>query len=245
MKRTLRQLVILIPLLFLAGGVAAYTSPTSAPTGNNTNEPIEVSAASQVKPAGLGVNAFLDQGDGWFQGQTFVNGIIRGGSAIDANPDSQVYVGTDDNKASLSLNNTLTNTGTVQSNSLVSTSGSTSEVCADASGTLVLCSGVVSQPTVTISASYGQTLFATGIAGFTQSAPTNTTYTGTHTAFTAPIQVQVTLGPSAPPQAGLVLEVNNVRRYCDVVTKTTTANFPSTAFRQDDSITIASVSSGC
>ncbi|MDE2030638.1 MAG: hypothetical protein KGI58_00005, partial [Patescibacteria group bacterium] len=112
-------------------------------------------------------------------------------------------------------------------------------VCVDPNGKLVLCNAPGS---VTVSASYNQSLAVSGIAGYTQS-PTplisgNTT-TGTHSAFTGSITVTVG-GSSIAPGAQVGLSVNGSQVSCYNAASPKTITFSSRSYALSDSILVDS-----
>ena len=82
MKKYLRsQLMLIVPLLFVAGISAAaftYTGPSSAPSAGNTEAPLDISTNDQVKNGGLSVNEFHVSGNSYFDQDSAFSGHIFG-----------------------------------------------------------------------------------------------------------------------------------------------------------------------
>ena len=72
MQKTITKTLILTAVLVTALGVnylfAAWTGPTQAPTGGNTNTPVHIGTTDQVKSGGLSVDALSVFGSQYVQG---------------------------------------------------------------------------------------------------------------------------------------------------------------------------------
>src|ERR1700744_5978848 len=88
MKQHLKKLLILIPLVFVAGAAfAAYSfvGPTAAPTSNNTDAPLDISSTNQIKNGGLAVGTFQARSGSDFAQQSQFTGLVNGGTAGSTN----------------------------------------------------------------------------------------------------------------------------------------------------------------
>ncbi|MES2224661.1 MAG: hypothetical protein V4478_01600 [Patescibacteria group bacterium] len=138
MKKKLLQLLVLAPaLLLVAGLAAAYTPPVSLPPQGNTDAPLDIGTANQIKDGDLGVAAFEARGNAYLAKDVFFNGMIRGGTPADK--DSAVAFGGAANKVSVLVNGTASIIGHYQSDTLKTPSGNKEPVCADANGVFYLC----------------------------------------------------------------------------------------------------------
>lgn len=146
MKNHFKKFLIIIPLLLVAGGTfAAYTfvGPTAAPTSNNTDGPLDISATDQIKNGGLSVNTFQSRTGSDFLQQTTFTGLVNGGTV--AAGTSSIPFGTSANKASIKETGNATIAGNYQSDSL-KTGGGVKPLCANATGTFYIC-GTTTVPT--------------------------------------------------------------------------------------------------
>jgi hypothetical protein len=141
MKKNFSQLLILIPLLFIAGGAFAaysYVGPTSAPTGNNTDIPLDVSSSTQIKNGGLSVNAFQVQNSAYFDQGSIFSGMIRGDSQAVPTSNTTIYLGTSSNPTAVAVAGSMFASGTYQSDAL-KTGGAQKPLCANTTGTFYFC----------------------------------------------------------------------------------------------------------
>lgn len=139
MKNHLKQFLIVIPLLLIAGAsFAAYTftGPTAAPTANNTEAPLDITGTDQVKNGGLSVNTFQSRSAADFAQQVTFKGLVNGGTVTKAA--STISFGDSSHKVSVNNTGNATVAGTLQSDSL-KTGGGNKPVCADADGTIYIC----------------------------------------------------------------------------------------------------------
>lgn len=146
MKKYLAQLIILVSLLFAAGAaMAAYSfiGPTAAPTGNNTDAPLDISASNQIKHGGLAVNAFQAVSGSDFVQQASFAGLVNGGRSNTSN--STIIVGTPSQATSVTDLGNATVAGEYQSNAL-QTGGGTQPLCADQNGNFYICGASVTPP---------------------------------------------------------------------------------------------------
>ncbi|MDB5254872.1 MAG: hypothetical protein JWL92_248 [Candidatus Nomurabacteria bacterium] len=137
MKKDLSQLLILIPLLFIAGVSFAaydYVGPACAPPGCNTDVPLDGSASSQVKNGGLSVNAFYVPGNAYFDQNSYVAGAIFGPVATN----NTVVVGTSAAPTGVANTGNIFISGQYQSETL-KTGGGKKPLCADTNGTFYIC----------------------------------------------------------------------------------------------------------
>ncbi|GEM_PF-2334463 len=137
MKKGLSQLLILIPLLFVAGvsfAAYSYVGPTCAPEGCNTDAPLDGTASVQVKNGGLSVSAFYVPGNAYFDQNSYVGGAIFGPTTTN----NTVIVGTSAAPASVVNTGNIFISGQYQSNTL-KTGGGKKPLCTDANGTLYIC----------------------------------------------------------------------------------------------------------
>ncbi|MDB5188780.1 MAG: hypothetical protein JWM92_378 [Candidatus Nomurabacteria bacterium] len=139
MKHHFKKLLILIPLVFIGGlALAAYsfTAPTSGPSANNTDSPLDTSSTDQIKNGNLAVNTFQSAAGAYFAQQVSLTGMVRGGTPSDAS--STVSFGDSGHAVSVSNIGNTGIAGNYQSDSL-KTSGGTKPLCADTHGTLYIC----------------------------------------------------------------------------------------------------------
>jgi hypothetical protein len=137
MKKDLSQLLVLVPLLFIAGVSFAsynYVGPTCAPEVCNTDAPLDGSASAQVKNGGLSVNAFYVPGNAYFDQNSYVGGAMFGSAAAN----DTVIVGTSGLPTSVVATGNIFISGQYQSNTL-KTGGGKKPLCTDANGTLYIC----------------------------------------------------------------------------------------------------------
>ncbi|MEO5646358.1 MAG: hypothetical protein ABIO57_01140 [Candidatus Paceibacterota bacterium] len=152
MKKNLSQLLLLIPMLiFSAGLTAAYTPPVATPPQDNTDAPLDVGTADQVKDGDLAVTTFEARGNAYLAKDTFFNGMVRGDTPADK--DSTVTFGGSANNVSVAINGTAAILGHYQSDSLKTPSGNKEPLCANATGTFYLC-GSTATPATTQSKVY-------------------------------------------------------------------------------------------
>lgn len=147
LKDNLKKMLILVPLVLIAtGAYAAYSfvGPTTTPTGNNTDAPIDISASNQVKNGDFGVKAFQVVGGAQFSQQTQLTGLVNGGTTSTAT--STITFGNSTDKTSINNTGSAAITGYYQSDSL-KTGGSLKPLCADQNGTFYICgTSVASNP---------------------------------------------------------------------------------------------------
>ena len=183
MKKHLKQLLLILPLILVAGAsFAAYTfvGPTGAPTTNNTDGPLDISSTNQIKTGGLAVNTFQSRTGADFKQQSTFTGLVNGGTA--AGTTSTITFGTTANKTSVSNIGNTAIVGSFQSDSL-KTGGGSKPLCADANGVFYICGAGSGAPTninpiymrvAAILSETGETLY-----GVTLSEPTNAPVTAT------------------------------------------------------------------
>lgn len=216
---------------------AQWQGPTATPPGNNTPPPVNVGTVGQVKPGGLSVNELSAYGASWFdQGVSFKGAI--GGVTPGSTPGSIT-------SAPLRVSSYII-VDPLSGTKISTTSGGERPLCVDSTGKIIVCFVVVPGEVV-VSPSYNHYLRVTGISGFDQPTATNTTYTGTHTAFTGAINVTISGSvASFPPRTSVALYKNGVRIDCSPIidntffTSGTTITFSTHSFATEDSIRISS-----
>lgn len=144
MKHILKKLIYLIPLLFVAGMVGAYSDPSAGAPNSNTAGPITISAIDQIKPGPLTVGTFQARGNGWLQQSSFASGLVRGGLPADVNStlvfgDDTIDIGGNSvpHNTNLDFSKNVSVAGTIQSDSL--RGNGESRVCADVNGKFYRC----------------------------------------------------------------------------------------------------------
>ena len=125
--------IVLCTAIFAHG----YTNPTvSAPGDNSEQEPISIDGSYGIKSGGLSVGTFQARDNAWLAQDVFFGGMLRGGVASDTS--STIEFGNGSERiVSVDQTGSLQVDGAIQSPQLQS-SGS-ELVCADASGTLIIC----------------------------------------------------------------------------------------------------------
>jgi hypothetical protein len=150
MKKHLRQLLIILPLLLVATGVFAaysFTGPSSNPTSNNTDGPLDISATDQIKNGGLSVNTFYSENGSDLKQQSSFAGLVNGGTASEGS--STIQFGNSSDQTSVDLSGNASVKGTLQSDSLATPDGKTDTLCADANGNFYVCSTGPTTPSQT------------------------------------------------------------------------------------------------
>jgi hypothetical protein len=145
MKKHLKKLFILIPLIFVAGATFAaysFTGPTAPPSANNTDGPLIDTSLNQVKNGGLSVNAFAAAKNSFFNQDVIFTGTVFGGTPAAAGP---VAFGNTTNKVSVAITGSQSITGTYQSDTL-KTGGGEKPLCADENGTFYICGTTKTAP---------------------------------------------------------------------------------------------------
>jgi len=117
----------------------AYKNPTVAPTGNN-NEivPIYINATPQVKTGNLSVYAFEARANALLSQKTFFVGAIEGGGVGGTNT-STVTVGESGHGANALVTGSVSVDGTIESKTLTHSDTTLKKICADSTGTFILC----------------------------------------------------------------------------------------------------------
>ena len=205
MKNHLKQFLIIIPLLLIAGvSFAAYSfvapntppgcaSGTTAgtPPNCNTDSPLDISATDQVKDGGLSVNTFQSRTGSDFVQQTAFTGLVNGGTNTVTS--STIPFGTTAKKVSISQSGNTKIVGTYQSDSL-KTGGGSKPLCASTDGTFYIC-GAAAAPTnpnpIYVSAT--MQLFGAGMSG---------TEAGAHLSEATNAPVTVTIAASSAASGG-------------------------------------------
>jgi hypothetical protein len=143
-KKQLLQLILCaLALVFIATMTHAYSIPLGSQAGAiNTDMPINVGSADQVKSGGLTVGTFQAQGNSYFAQTVLFNGLIRGGSTAAAKP---VAFGGPANKVDVLFTGGVAIDGTYQSDTL-KTGGGKKPLCADGNGTLYICGATPPTP---------------------------------------------------------------------------------------------------
>ena len=116
---------------------SVWFGPTDTPPGDNVSAPINAGAIDQVKVEGLSVNGFIAKQDAKFKDEVFVADSIQGGSPVDTDTISTVYVGDATKPVRITANGKLGADGYIRSTPLAN--NERKEICADSSGTLVIC----------------------------------------------------------------------------------------------------------
>jgi hypothetical protein len=140
MKKQLLQIIGLSLFAVLIASVAsAYTPPSAAAPAGNTDGPLTVGSANQIKAGGLTVGTFQARENAYFDKNVLFNGLIRGGTPNAAAP---VKIGDSAAKTSVALSGTMNIDGYYQSDSL-KTGGGKKPLCSDDNGVLYICGGTV------------------------------------------------------------------------------------------------------
>ncbi|MEO5646360.1 MAG: hypothetical protein ABIO57_01150 [Candidatus Paceibacterota bacterium] len=116
-----------------------YTDPSGAAPGGNTATPLNV-GGDQAKAGGLGVNAFVASQNAQFDKQAILGGTLF---ADIGNPGAIPFGGTDlagiVHTVDLAISGAFSNTLAIKSSLLANSTSST--ICADGNGVVVLCDG--------------------------------------------------------------------------------------------------------
>lgn len=137
----LKALALGIILAAAVGSVyaATWTQPTASAPSNNVPTPLHT-GDSQVKNGGLSVGSFAAYDNSLFDQKVYFKGIIRGGTPDQTN--SQVTIGDADAVTHAAIAGNVTTTDFLQNEAMANPSGT--NLCADASGNVVLCTGTAS-----------------------------------------------------------------------------------------------------
>ncbi len=122
---------------------AAGTLPT--PPDGNTPAPLNVGILDQIKTGGLAVDAFVANANAEMDGNTYFDGVLH---SADANGTINFGDSTKNSAVSLAINGWFTdNNGTMKSAPLAN--NTMNPICADETGTIVLCTGSAATITTT------------------------------------------------------------------------------------------------
>jgi hypothetical protein len=130
--------------LVLAVAVGSIHAQTTTPPGGNIDAPLHT-GPSQIKDGGLSVNAFAAYQDASFNQQVFFNGAVFGGQPGAGS--STVSIGDANAPANIAADGAENTSGTITSASVANQSNHT--LCADTSGTIIICGNAAPAPTPT------------------------------------------------------------------------------------------------
>ncbi|HWC57506.1 MAG TPA: hypothetical protein VG621_00940 [Candidatus Paceibacterota bacterium] len=126
----------------LSYATSTWTAPSQTPPSGNLPPPVnEIVNGDQIKNGDLSVDGFIAAKDAQFDQELFLNGIVRGG--VPGDTSSTVHIGGKDtsgvvHNVTVNVEGNVSATDYIRSSPLSNTQ--TDNVCATASGTLVLCS---------------------------------------------------------------------------------------------------------
>jgi hypothetical protein len=132
-----------VGLSYVVQAAGTYTAPSGTAPANNTDLPLNVGSMLQVKGGGLSVNAFSAYQNAEFDGSTYFNGPLfaptSNGTIIFGGGDS-----TGEHNVGLAISGALNSTGILGSAPLANST--TSTVCADGNGVVILCGATAPPP---------------------------------------------------------------------------------------------------
>lgn len=128
-----------LALVFGAQMISAqtWTDPTTTPSGDNMEVPVNATGVSQTKQGGLSVGAFIAAQDAQFDQQLFLNGMVRGSDPTDLSADSTVLFGGNGKTVSGSVTGNLSADTFIQMTTLGGAAAT--PLCADEMGNIIAC----------------------------------------------------------------------------------------------------------
>ncbi|MDB5188782.1 MAG: hypothetical protein JWM92_380, partial [Candidatus Nomurabacteria bacterium] len=138
------SLLVLVGIICAVGlsyvHAATYSDPSGTPPAGNTEIPLSTGINDKIKTGGLSVNAFIANANAELDQATYFGGVLH---ADPANTNATIAFGGTDaanivRKVALAITGGFSNTGTLASTPLSNTT--TSAVCADQNGNVILCS---------------------------------------------------------------------------------------------------------